>query len=455
MARKPVDTAIVVSVGPLYDDTDFKTLETGISYNESGMSVDLFKESVAGVTQLDLTLTSGGNNDWTHKGNGIYEIEITAAQNDTLGELWVVGVCDGVLPFESPHYEVKPGNAFDSLEAGTDKLKVHADEITNGLITADALAADCITEAKIADNAFSAEHFAASAILKLWNQVTSALTTAGTIGKLLVDMLDAAVSTRGTSDFDHTSDGVDLNADQSGATIGEVTALGATAEAEVLAAISAAIEAYRLHELMYTALGSQPAAGSLFADLTEDDGGTQRLNANALEEAPVGIDQSMLLETTVSSVTDQTHFVLAAGPDHDISNWNQTIVFFDGSENDSPSVRVATNWVASTKAVTIDSAPDFTVVATDAVKVFCTALGATAPTAAQVADAVFDEARADHDNAGSMGEAINNANAEARNKITVDRDTGDIKVYKDDGETVRFTRQITEIDNDTQGIVPQ
>ena len=104
MAMKPVDTAIVVSVGPLIDDTDFKSLETAIAYNKSGMSVDLFRETATGVTKDDLTLTSGGVNDWTHKGNAVYEIEITAAQNNTEGTLWVVGICDGVLVFESPPF---------------------------------------------------------------------------------------------------------------------------------------------------------------------------------------------------------------------------------------------------------------------------------------------------------------------------------------------------------------
>jgi hypothetical protein len=142
MPFKPVDAAIVVSVGPCIDDTDFKTLETAIAWNAAGMSVDLFEETAAGVTKTDVAMTTGGNNDWTHKGNGIYEIEITAAQNNTEGMLWMVGVCDGVLPFESPRYTVVPGVVYDSLVLGTDNLQVDAVEISGDSAAADNLEKD-------------------------------------------------------------------------------------------------------------------------------------------------------------------------------------------------------------------------------------------------------------------------------------------------------------------------
>lgn len=120
----PVDTAIVVTVGPLIDDTDFKSLETTIAYNAAGMSVDLIKSSGTASAKVDLTLTTASTNDWTHLGNGVYEIEITAVQNDTEGNLQVVGVCDGVLPFFSPVYTVVPTAVYNSLALGSDNLQV-------------------------------------------------------------------------------------------------------------------------------------------------------------------------------------------------------------------------------------------------------------------------------------------------------------------------------------------
>lgn len=126
----PVDTAIVVTVGPLIDNTDFKTLETAIAYNATGMSVDLIESSGTGAgTKTDLTLTTASTQDWTHLGNGVYEVEITAAQNDTEGSLQVVGVCDGVLPFFSPVYTVVPAAVYASLVAGSDNLQVDTVQI--------------------------------------------------------------------------------------------------------------------------------------------------------------------------------------------------------------------------------------------------------------------------------------------------------------------------------------
>jgi len=122
----PVDTAVVIEMGPLVDDTDFKTLETAVAYDASGMSLDLIQGNASTLSKTDITPTSGGANDWTHKGNGVYELELTAAQNDTEGTLRVVGACDGVLPFESPVYTVVPTAVYNALVAGSDALEVDA-----------------------------------------------------------------------------------------------------------------------------------------------------------------------------------------------------------------------------------------------------------------------------------------------------------------------------------------
>ena len=125
----PVDTAVVVEIGPCIDDSTFKDLETAIAHNAAGMSVDLIKNSGTAITKVDITPTTDGANDWTHKGNGVYELEITEAQNDTEGTLRIVGVCDGVLPFESPVYTVLPTVVYNSLIAGSDYLQTDAVQV--------------------------------------------------------------------------------------------------------------------------------------------------------------------------------------------------------------------------------------------------------------------------------------------------------------------------------------
>ena len=115
---------------------------------------------------------------------------------------------------------------------------------------------------------------------------------------------------------------------------------------------------------------------------------------------------NVLIDTTIAAVTDQTHFTLTAGSDIDDAYKDQAIVVYDASNNDYPSVRKVSAYTGATKTITLDSAPDFTILAGDGVKTFVTAPGTTAPTAGQVADAVLDELVADHVVAGSLSKTV-------------------------------------------------
>lgn len=116
-----------------------------------------------------------------------------------------------------------------------------------------------------------------------------------------------------------------------------------------------------------------------------------------------GENPNVLLSSEISSVTSQTEIILTSGSDQDDAYNNQSIVLYDDSNSDYPSVRVVTDYVGSTKTITIDNAPDFTLGSDDSVRIFVTAPGSTAPTAAQVADAVWDEAIADHTTSTTFG----------------------------------------------------
>ena len=138
MVYKPVDSAIVMIVGPCIDDTDFKTLEEAIAYDAAGIDVSMIVEKTDGTTAVTaITLTTGGTSDWTHKDGGYYEVEVTAAQNTEEGIAYLRGVCTGVLPFESAHYDIVKANIYDSWVKGTDKLQVDAVEISGDSGAAD------------------------------------------------------------------------------------------------------------------------------------------------------------------------------------------------------------------------------------------------------------------------------------------------------------------------------
>jgi hypothetical protein len=217
-----VDTAVVVplNIMPLLDDTDFKTIETGLVYNAAGLVVHWNFVTPAGVmTSVAITPTTGDDHDISEPlaDIGMYAIEIPAsagdANNDTEGVGWITGKATGILPWRGPTIGfrraalndlfIEGGTASTNLEdffdgtgyaGGTAKLGVNVATITNdaitaaavangaidaatfaagaidataianGAITAAAIAADAITAAKIADGAIDAATFAAGAI---------------------------------------------------------------------------------------------------------------------------------------------------------------------------------------------------------------------------------------------------------------------------------------------------
>lgn len=278
MTKIKVDTAIEVFVNafPLIDDTDFKSRETGVAYNASGMDlVWNFQTPDGAVSQTAVTPTTAGVYDWTHVGDGMYKIEIPASggasiNNDTEGVGWFTGVATGVLPWASPRYEMVPANISDSLVKGTDLLQVDLTQIlgvaqsatdlkdfaddgydpaTNkvqGVVLTDTLTTytgntvqtgdsfarlgvagaglTALGDTRIAnlDAAVSSRStyaggavasvtagvtvttnndktgygLSSAAIQSIWDALTSALTTVGSIGKLLVDNINATISSR-------------------------------------------------------------------------------------------------------------------------------------------------------------------------------------------------------------------------------------------------------------------
>lgn len=105
-----VDLAITVPVNvvALTDDTDFKTRETGITYDQAGMDlVWNFITSAGVITQTAVTPTTAGVYDWSHVGDAMYKIEIPASggasiNNDTEGYGYFTGICTGVLAWRGP-----------------------------------------------------------------------------------------------------------------------------------------------------------------------------------------------------------------------------------------------------------------------------------------------------------------------------------------------------------------
>lgn len=107
-----VDTAlseVPINILPLLDDTDFKTREVALTYNQAGLDlVWNFVTTAGAMTQTAVTPTdTAGAYDWVHQGDGMYTIEIPASggatiNNDTEGFGWFTGFATGVLPWRGP-----------------------------------------------------------------------------------------------------------------------------------------------------------------------------------------------------------------------------------------------------------------------------------------------------------------------------------------------------------------
>jgi len=106
-----VDAALAevpINKAQLIDDTDFKTREESVVYNQSGLDlVWNFTTTAGAMTQTAVTPTdTGGAHDFVAQGNGFYTIEIPASSgtinNDTEGFGWFAGFATGILPWIGP-----------------------------------------------------------------------------------------------------------------------------------------------------------------------------------------------------------------------------------------------------------------------------------------------------------------------------------------------------------------
>lgn len=128
-------TAATVVLGPFVDNADGYTAETGLTISQADIRL-----SKNGTAFAQTNNAAGA----THMENGHYSVPLDTTDTDTLGRLRVAVNESGALPVWQD-FMVVPANVWDSM-FGADKLQVHADEITNNLITAAAIAADAVDE---------------------------------------------------------------------------------------------------------------------------------------------------------------------------------------------------------------------------------------------------------------------------------------------------------------------
>lgn len=151
----PVDTAVAVPINlmPLVG-VDGVTVDTGVVYNEAGLTLSWNFVTTAGVTsRTAVTPTdTGGNYDFVNNGGAMYEIEIPAsggasANNDTEGYGWFSGYATAVAPFRGPEIAFVAQQAIDGFTTATNPLITKMIRLLAALARKDAAAAtDLATE---------------------------------------------------------------------------------------------------------------------------------------------------------------------------------------------------------------------------------------------------------------------------------------------------------------------
>lgn len=180
-------TSVTIILGPFVDSVDGVTAETSLTIAPA--DVRLSKNGGAFAQKGDSAACS-------HMENGYYACALNATDTGTLGRLRVAVNESGALPVWRD-FLVMPANVWDSLLAA-DRLQVHVDELTAGIITAAALAGDAITAAKVAADvgaeiaAAVAAPTAGAIADAVWDEALSPHLTAGSTGDALNDAGGAA-----------------------------------------------------------------------------------------------------------------------------------------------------------------------------------------------------------------------------------------------------------------------
>ena len=118
-----VDVALAevpVNLVALIDDSNFKSREESVTYDQAGMDlVWNFVTTGGAYTQTVVTPTTSGVHDWVNQGNGMYSIEIPASggtiDNDTTGFGWFTGFATGILPWTGPVIIFRAAGINDKL----------------------------------------------------------------------------------------------------------------------------------------------------------------------------------------------------------------------------------------------------------------------------------------------------------------------------------------------------
>ena len=398
-----IATAATVKLGPFVDDTDGKTAETGLTISQA--DIRLSKNGGA----FAQTHNAAGA---THDENGYYDVPLDATDTGTVGRLRVSVSVAGALPVWQD-FMVVPTHVYDSLVLGTDLLDVRADEVNDK--TGYSLADGAITAAKIATDAVTKVQAGLSTLTA--QDVADAAKLAPSPGDADLGSLKYQVDTCASraSSAAAYSGLVHARLPANPAAVGSAMTLTPEERTAVRMEMETAGGKLALIDAKTTNLPAFPAAvGSpmlllasertALAATVRDSILNRVLSGNhEVEGSPGKLLQNADVATSTRSTFDSATDTVIVSTNNDKSGYtlsasgvqaiweyaSRSLTTFGTLVSD-----IATAvWSAVTRTITGGS------------------LTTSPPTAAQIADAVWDETLADHAGAGSTGAALSGATA--------------------------------------------
>jgi len=389
------NTAVDVLIGPFVDETDGKTAETGLTLSQG--DIKLSKNGQALAQKNDDTAAA-------HDANGYYNCELDATDTNTEGTLTLIVHKSGALPVRHDFMVLAQAayislvtakdtgfmdvnvkaisedtTAADNCElmfdgtgyaGGTTPLNVNVSSISNNAITAASIATGAIDADAIADNAIDAGAIATGAITaaKFASGAIDAAALAADAGSEIATAVWASATRTVTSAANITSTGGTVTLDGSG----YVTY--ANAAPPTAAAIADAV--WDESTTGHTTAGTFGAQCATDIDAILDDTGTSGVVVGSIA------NNAITAAAIATGAIDADALAADAGTEIGTAVWATT----------TRTLTAATNITSTGGTVTLDGSG------------YVTYANAAPPTAAAIADAVWDEATSGHTSAGTFGE---------------------------------------------------
>lgn len=385
-------TSVSVVIGPVWD-TSTGALKADLAYNASGINCDIYKNG----TKADVTLANSAGDGYFRAASGeaLYLLTISTGHTDTLGRLEISLSATGYY-MKPEHLMVVPANVWDSM-FGADYLKTEVVEISGDSTAADNLEADydgtgyaktnsttklhadydaaktaaAAGAAMTLTSAYDAAKTAASqssvntiddfldtevaAILADTNELQTDLTNGGRLD-LLIDAIKAKTDNLPADPADDS----DIDA--------QLAAIAGYLDTEVAAILAAVDTEVAAIKAKTDNLPASPAAVGSQMDLVGAP------NATAVTAIQSGLATAAALDAVDNFVDTEVGAIKA------VTDKLDTALELDGAV-----YRYTTN--------ALEQAPT----------------GGSAPSAATIADAVWDEALSGHTTAGSAGKGLADA----------------------------------------------